>query len=252
MHVNQMAKLTALQLTFCKMFVKRMKQLSSLIQKKVKAKIHPVHWGSFRSTRPISQLYGLDRGKPIDRFYIEAFLESHSSKIKGKVLELLDKSYTRLYGGDKVTSSDILDIDKASKNATIIADLTTADSIPSDVYDCFILTQTLQFIYDLKAALFHAYRILKPGGVLLVTVPSISRIDCVAGVQGDYWRFTTASLSKLLEEFFLKENVQVSSWGNYLSGFAFWAGISQSELRREELEFHDENFPVIISGYAEK
>ena len=247
-----MAKLTALQLTFRKMLVKIIKQLSFLIQKRVKAKIHPVHWGSFRSTRPISQLYGLDRGNPIDRFYIEAFLESHSNKIKGKVLELLNNSYTRLYGKDKVTCSDVLDIDATNKNATIIANLTAADSIPSDTYDCFILTQTLQFIYDLKSALFHSHRILKSGGVLLVTVPSISRIDCVAGVKGDYWRFTSASLSKLLEEFFVKENVQVRSWGNYLSGFAFWAGISQSELRRAELEFHDENFPVIISGYAEK
>jgi SAM-dependent methyltransferase len=59
---------------------------------------------------------------------------------------------------------------------TIVADLATAGHIPSDTFDCIILTQTLQYIFDLPAAVRAIYRILAPGGVLLASVPGICPI----------------------------------------------------------------------------
>ena len=102
-----------------------------------------------------------------------------------------------------------------------MADLTCADHIPSNSFDCFILTQTLQFIYDVRAALKTLHRILKPGGVVLATLAGISQI---ANDQwGDYqcWSFTALSARQLFEEAFLTENIKVETYGNVLAATAF-------------------------------
>jgi len=211
-----------------------------------------VRWGKKRRLHPVSNVYGLDRGQAIDRYYIENYLEKHSSDIRGTILELLNENYTVKYGGDRVIRSDVLDLDPENRNATIITDLTKAHQIKDGTYDCFILTQTLQFIYDLPSALYHAYRILKPGGVILVTVPSVSRIDCVAGVEGDYWRFTLASADKLFSQFFPRENVEIEAHGNVLAATSFLMGLAAHELKKQELDYYDPNFPVLICIRAVK
>ncbi|MGB2696377.1 MAG: class I SAM-dependent methyltransferase, partial [Candidatus Zixiibacteriota bacterium] len=47
---------------------------------------------------PISRQFGFDRGKPIDRYYIENFLNENKHFIRGRVLEIGDNSYTKKYG----------------------------------------------------------------------------------------------------------------------------------------------------------
>src|ERR687894_427089 len=59
--------------------------------------------GDLRRLTPISREYGYDRGTPIDRFYIENFLEEHSSSIRGRVLEISENTYTRRFGGARAT-----------------------------------------------------------------------------------------------------------------------------------------------------
>ena len=48
----------------------------------------------------LSRDFGFDRGTPIDRYYIESFLSTHASDIRGHVLEVADNTYTRRFGGD--------------------------------------------------------------------------------------------------------------------------------------------------------
>ncbi len=211
-----------------------------------------ISWGNLRRLRPISDAYGLDRGQAIDRYYIESFLKKYKNDVQGRVLEVLDSRYTLKYGGTKVVQSDILDIDANNKKATVIADLAQAEAIAADSYDCFILTQTLQYIYDLKAALFHVQRVLKPGAVVLATFPAVSRIDCVAGVKGDYWRFTEASARRLFSELFAEENIAIEVYGNVLVAVSFLMGLAALELKKEELDCFDPNFPVLISVRAVK
>lgn len=220
------------------------------LRKKVLRK--KVEWHNLRSVVPISNVYGLDRGQAIDRYYIEKFLDDSKEYIQGNVLEMCDNNYTKLYGKHKVVRSDVLDIEESNKNATIVTDLTKADIIKDETYDCFILTQTLQFVYDLDSAIYHSWRILKRGGVLLVTLPSVSRIDCVAGVDGDFWRFTKASAEKLFERIFGKENVSVQTYGNVLVDISFLMGLAADELTRQELDYNDQNFPLIICVRAIK
>src|SRR5712692_11911847 len=128
-----------------------------------------VRFGSFRQLEPIDRHFGMQWGQCIDRYYIESFLAEHEADVCGRVLEVSDSVYPHRFGRDRVTQPDILHVTPGHPRATVTADLTSADHLPSDTYDCIILTQTLQFIYNVPAAIQTLYRILKPGGVLLAT-----------------------------------------------------------------------------------
>ena len=159
-------------------------------------------------------------------------------------MEIDDNFYTKKFG-DNILKSDVLDINKNNAKANIKADLRNAPEINDHAYDCIILTQVLQFIDEYESAIKECRRILKPGGTLLTTLPSISRIDVRAGTKGDYWRFTAASAKYIFEKYFSK--AEVKSWGNVLSGTGFWVGMAQEELSQKELGYNDSDFPVIIS-----
>lgn len=205
-------------------------------------------------TTPISRIFGLNRGLPIDRYYIEQFLSVHSSDIRGCVLEMGDDFYTRKFGGDRVTKSDVLHVREGTPGVTVVADLTCAEDVPSDTFDCIILIQTLQMIYEVRAALDHLYRILKPGGVLLVTSHGISKIGRREGIDpwGEYWHFTTQSARRLFKEAFPAANVRVKTYGNVLAAIAFLHGLAAEELQKEELEYLDPDYEVLVTVRALK
>ncbi len=215
-----------------------------------------VQFGSLLRTTPISQVFGLDRAQRercIDIHFIERFLLSHQQDIRGRVLEFGDDRYTRSFGGTAVKHSDVLHTQPGDRSATIIADLTCAEHIPADAFDCIICTQTLQFIYDARAAAKTLYRILRPGGVLLASFTGISQISRYDMDRwGDYWRFTTASARRLLEEQWSPENVAVQAHGNVLLAVAYLHGLTVDELRPEHLEQQDDNFQLVITARAVK
>jgi len=208
-----------------------------------------VDFGDLGRPRPLSAVWGLERGLPLDRHYIEAFLRQHAGDVRGRVLEVKDPGYTRMFGGDRVTGSDVLDVDRGNRQATIVADLAAADTIPAERFDCFILTQTLHVIYDVPAALAHALRILKPGGVLLCTLPVASRMNCEGP---DYWRFTAAAAWRLFAEVLPAENVQVTAYGNLLASTAFLHGLAADELAAGDLDRLDPAFPLLLGVRAVK
>jgi len=218
------------------------------LRKRLRRLYRPAWLGTLRRTTPLSHKWGYDRGTPVDRYYIERFLDAHRADIHGRVLEVKDSGYTDRFG-QGVERRDVLDIDGANPRATVIADLTAADAIPSDSFDCFVLTQTLHLIFDTRAALVHARRILRPGGVLLVTVPAMSRTEPRID---DYWRFTGASSLALFGSAFGAEHVTVQTYGNVLACIASLAGMASEELSRRELDAHDERFPFLIGIRAVK
>jgi glycosyltransferase involved in cell wall biosynthesis/SAM-dependent methyltransferase len=212
-----------------------------------------VHFGDLRRLRPISEVWGYDRGEPVDRHYIEGFLSEHAADIKGRVLEVADNSYTRRFGGERVTTSDVLHAEADNPEATIVADLTRGEGIPSHAFDCVVLTQTLQFIYDVPAALRTVHRILKPGGVALVTVPGISQISRYdMDNWGHFWSFTSLSARLLVEEAFPGATVEIKTYGNVLTTAAFLYGLASGELRQAELDHHDRDYEMIIAVRVRK
>jgi SAM-dependent methyltransferase len=200
-------------------------------------------------TAPLSSEWGFDRGTPIDRYYIERFLESHATDIRGRVLEVKNAGYTQRFGRD-VTRSDVLDLTRENPLATLVADLSRPEQFPEGQFDCFVLTQTMQFIYEARAVVESAHRLLAPGGVLLVTVPSLSRIAPRYGPTTEFWRFTAASCARLFGDVFGAANVEVRTVGNVLAATAFLYGATVEEVPRAKLEVNDPFFPLIVTVRA--
>ena len=225
--------------------------ISESMRQRLRRCVRPAFMGSLRRTTPLSRRWGFDRVTPVDRYYIEQFLRQHATEIRGSVLEVKDSGYTDRFGRG-VERRDVLDIDPANGHATILADLAHADAVASERFDCFVLTQTLQFIYDSRGAIRHACRLLRPGGTLLATMPAVSRLEASAGAQTDYWRFTTASCSRLFSELLPAGSVTVRSYGNVLTCIAFLAGMAAEELSRQELDTYDQHFPLVVTVRATK
>jgi SAM-dependent methyltransferase len=211
-----------------------------------------VRFGTLRTVTPTSRVFGFDRGLPIDRYYIERFLAQHSPDIQGRVLEVADNTYTRQFGGSRVVVSDVLFATAGHPQATIVGDLSRGDGLPSDAFDCIILTQTLQFLYDVRASAQHLYRMLKPGGVLLATVPGISQISRYDMDRwGEFWRFTSMSARRLFEEV-APMDIRVETHGNVLAAVAFLHGLATEELREDELNAVDPDYELLIAIRVEK
>lgn len=213
-----------------------------------------VDFGHLRRLAPLSSAFGFDRGTPVDRYYIERFLSASSADIRGHVLEMMDDAYTRTFGGARVTKSDILHSVAGNPRATIVADLSHDNAIPNNVFDCIVCTQTLQFIYDARSALRTLHRILKPGGVLLLTAHGTSRIARREGVDpwGEYWRFTAQAMRRLIAETFPGARVTVDAHGNVLAAVASLHGLAAEELSHAELDHRDPNYEVLLTVRAEK
>jgi hypothetical protein len=207
--------------------------------------------GDFNRVTPFSKEFGYDRGGPVDRYYIENFLEENSSLIKGRVLEIGDNDYTLRFGKSAVTKSDILHIDPSNTMATIIGDLSDAPQIEDDTYDCIVLTQTLHLIYNYKAALQTCFRVLKPGGVLLMTVPGITHIDQGEWKNNWLWAFTSASVRRMLAEVF-PAPAEIETFGNVFIASAFLYGMGVNEVKKKQLDYNDPHYQVIITAKATK
>lgn len=208
--------------------------------------------GDFGEVVPFSTAFGYDRGGPVDRYYIENFLEKEAEKIKGRVLEIGDNEYTLLYGGSNVRQSDILHIDESNKAATFIGDLSHAPHVPSNTFDCIVLTQTLHLIYDFKAALETCYRILKPGGTFLLTTPGITPIDKGEWKETWYWSFTDKAVQRLLIETFPGCETDINHFGNVHVATSFLYGLGVQELTKAQLDYVDAQFQVIVTASVTK
>ena len=220
------------------------------LQKRARRVLRPAWLGTLRRVTPLSQQWGYDRGTPVDRYYIERFLERHRNDIRGRVLEVKDSASTERWGIG-VTQADVLDIDPANPRATVVADLGVEGALEAEAFDCCLIVQTLLYVPDPAVAVRTLWRALRPGGVLLLTVPGITRVDPILSAT-DYWRFTPAVCRRLLGDAFGPEHVDVEGHGNVLAAIAFLAGMGYEELSRREREVTDPAYPLIVTARAVK
>jgi SAM-dependent methyltransferase len=227
-----------------------------MIKKIVKAvllrsRISRLRWHDLRTTQPVSRIFGLDRGTPVDRYYIERFLSDNRRHIKGKVLEIAESRYSKKFGSN-ISSYEILHVEKKNY-VTIVGDLTNRESLPAGTIDCFICTQVFNFIFDFQKAIEGAHHLLKPGGIILATVSGISQISRYdADRWGHFWSFYPQGIEKAFKNVFGENNVEVKAYGNSLSAMCFIKGVAQEELSSEELDFYDPDYPVSITIVARK
>ena len=204
--------------------------------------------GDLRRLEPISPSYGFDRGRPIDRYYIERFVEERREAIRGRVLEFGEPFYSRLYGDGQ---AETLDLD-GREDATYTCRLEDGADLPSDAFDCVVCTQVLQYVHDLRAAMQTLHRILRPGGTLLLTVPCISGVGCGEAPEVWRWRFAESSVRALLGDVFAPEAIQLAVYGNVLAAAMFLYGLAAEELTAEELDHLDPNYPLVVAAQAVK
>lgn len=214
-------------------------------------RIGQVALGDLGHVSPVSVVFGLDRGTAVDRVPIERFLERHAADIRGVVLEVADREYTQRFGGGRIERSDVLHAPPGDGEATVVGDLAAGLPVDDAAYDCVILTQTLQFVFDLRAALREVRRITAPGGVVLLTVPGISQISRVDMEQwGDYWRFTTRSIEALLDDAFGPGTHEVDTYGNVLLATALLHGLAAEELPPSVFDNDDADYQLVICARA--
>ena len=204
----------------------------------------PVRWGSLRRTRPVSNNYGRDRGTAIDRIYLHRFFDAHRTDIRGAVLEVEAPVFSGQFGSG-VTSTDIVDIDPRNDRATIVGDLGATGLLPAGAFDCVIVPQTLQYVSDPRAAIVGLHAALRPGGVLLITMPMIAKLDEKAS-EVDHWRVTPVGMRHVLAAWCPGAEVSVESAGNVLTATAFLQGLAAEELRPEEFDVVDPMYPMIV------
>ena len=194
---------------------------------------------------PVSRRYGREHGTPIDRYYIEKFLDEHKRCIRGTVAEFADDAYTKRFG-QKVMKSIILHVNGWGENV-IKADLVTGEGISESMVDCLICTQTIQFIFELESAIKNIYRLLKKDGVALITAHGIAQISLYDYRNwGEYWRFTKMAFQKLIDANCEGAEYEVSSYGNVKSCVSALYGMCIEDMDENDLTYDDEQYPFIL------
>ena len=213
-----------------------------------------MRFGDLRRTTPIAHDFGYGRGGPVDRYYIEAFLDLHCHDVRGRVLEIGDSTYTRRFGGARVRRADVLHVDPGQPGVTFVGDLADGSFLPDAAFDCIVLTQTLQFVYDFAAAMRTIARVLAPGGVLLMTVPGISHLDSAESGWGATWHysFTQPSLRRMCADAFGGFDTEVSAYGNVLAAVALLHGLGRDDLTTDELDVHQLEYALVHAARVVK
>ncbi len=228
------------------------------VQRKFRLQSVPVgtvSFGDLKRLTPISPIFGIDRDLiSIERYYIEDFLRSHRADIKGRALEMGEPLYIGKFGDGDVTKVEVMNYVEGNPKATIVADLTNCPHVPDDSFDCIIITQTLQMIYEVQAAIENLHRILKPGGVVLATSHGITKVARREGVDdwGEYWNFTTQGSRRMFGDVFGRDNVEVTSYGNILTTIANLHGLAASEVDPDELNHNDPDYEMLVMVRAVK
>jgi hypothetical protein len=210
-----------------------------------------------RRMRPLGD--GRQSGTPVVRAYWADYLHHHRPDIRGHGLEIGTSRTLWQYGSPELTWADALDLTIRNPEVTVVGDLSRADHIPSETYDCFVNQFTMHVMYDLEAALYHSVRILRPGGVLLVNFPCMDYyfpggLDMGTGAPlFSFWWFTPIQIENLLRRVGLTgDDYKLTLYGNLFARVAYQMNLPAEELTARELEYVDPGHPLLICARVVK
>ncbi len=197
---------------------------------------------------PIERDFGSNRGKPLDRYYIEEFIEKNRSIIRGKVLEIGDDRYSKKY-----LDNSQINVLRGKNNRNYInheGDLLDFNSLKSiGKFDTLILTNVINFIYEYDIAIKNIAKLITKDGKCLFSVSGLSGLSKFDNERwGDYWRFSEKSLYLSLKKHF--HNVEIDYFGNASVAAASILGIVTEDLPESTLKIKDYDYPVIIVAIA--
>ena len=214
---------------------------------------HPLHLSDQLRLEPASRVFGMDRGTPIDRVLIERFIASHSGRIAGTCAEVGDTRYLDRFGNRVVSRTVIVPaLVTAAPSDALVFDLEKGGVF--EAFDTLVVTQTLQFVFELRRAIRSIHESLLPGGFLIGTVPGISQVSSFDMDRwGDFWRFTDVCVRRLLEEEFPSASIVVQALGNLPLAKAFLEGASAEDVPNASLfEKHDPEYQLVVGFVAQK
>lgn len=214
--------------------------------------LRPALFKYFLPQNPVSRHFGFERGRPLDRYYIDRFFEEHRARITGQVLETGGTGYALNLGCEPMTATALV-LSAAGGPHECIADLDKPESFPENSFDCFICPQTFQYVHHVEKAVQSVHRLLKPGGIFLGTVPALSQKSTAPGDPwSDQWRFSRACMERVFSKVFGPHSVEVKAYGNVRVASAFLYGLSQEDIAESVLEYHDPDYECLVTIYAAK
>ena len=205
----------------------------------------------FRRLTPLDG--GKKNGLSVIRYYWAAFLDKHQADIRGHALEVEETTILRQYGGSAVTQADAIDLAAHHEDVKVVADLSRAEQVAGEQYDCFVLPFSTAVIYDIEAALHHAVRLLKPGGVLLANFWCMDfyfhrGLDMGTGgaLYMHHW-FTPIQVHDLLHRAGLTaDDYTVQGYGNLMARMAFLLNVPARDLTPQERDTVDPGQPLMM------
>ncbi len=203
--------------------------------------------------------HGRQYGTPIVRYYWEKYLQEYRADIRGIALEIGSTDTIRRFGGMAVSCAEAIDLSPHSPDVTVVTDLSRADHVPTERYDCFVNQFTMHLIYDAQAALYHSLRILKPGGVLLINFSCVDYyfprgLDMGTGAPMFVYRwFTPIEVENMLRRLDLQpKDYTLGIYGNLFTRIAYQMNMPAEELTKRELEYADSGHPLLICARVVK
>lgn len=127
-----------------------------------------------------------------DRYLLKKQIKKNAHYIKGIVLDAGSgdgERYKNFFKFDKYVTLDI----NTAHGADIVGSI---ENIPSEsgIFDSVVSTQVLEHTENPQKAAHEFYRVLKPGGYCLVTVPQLNELH---EEPHDYFRFTKYGLEEI-------------------------------------------------------
>jgi SAM-dependent methyltransferase len=207
--------------------------------------IGAIDFGDFKRQQPFCPQFGNLRGSPVDRYYLEKFIEEIRSEVKGITLEI---------GGNEANQEQYkfsnakfyLTMDLQGEDLDIVGDAHDPQAVDEASLDTVVLFNVLEHCERPWQVVDNIYRWLKPDGQVFCMVPNAQRVH---RVPQDYWRIFPDALNSLFGRF---PRRKLYVYGNPLTTLAAYYGIAAEEFSREELDYYHENYPVANCIHAHK
>ena len=171
----------------------------------IKKSLHIIHRSIYLFTAFFSR-------SGIDKFLREQIYEINSSPDNYKnILNVgsggfVSRSIAHINSGATVLNVDI----DPKRNPDVVADICSMVDFEDECYDAVFMVEVLEHVKSPQKALQEVHRILRKGGILILTTPFLFEIH---DRPYDYYRFTKYGLELLLEDY---ASVQIQARNRYL------------------------------------
>jgi len=207
--------------------------------------IGAIDFGDFKRPIPFCPHFGHLRGTPVDRYYLDKFIETIHNDVKGVTLEIAgNKADRERYKLNNVTS--FLTMNLEGMESDIVGDAHDPKAVDEASLDSVILFNVLEHCWKPWVVVDNIYNWLRPRGQVFCMVPNAQRVH---REPQDCWRIFPDALDSLFERF---PQRKLYVYGNPLTTLAAYYGIAHQELTREELDYYHENYPVANCIHAQK